>query len=87
MRITRTLATAGLTLAALGIAGGSTIASAAPHTPSGMTTASTQSQSGDKPGKPEIRSVAVQEGPKKVAAAGNGRSLAFAQDGRDNFHP
>lgn len=84
MRITRTLATAALTLAALGIAGGATIASAAPHTPSGVTAASAQPRSGDKP---EIRSVAVQEGPQKAAAAANDRSLAFAQDGRDNFHP
>ncbi|MCM1976511.1 hypothetical protein [Streptomyces sp. G1] len=61
MRITRTLATTGLPLATLGIAGGATIASAAPHTHSGVTAASTQSQSSDKPGKPEIRSVALRE--------------------------
>ncbi|MFD7083131.1 hypothetical protein [Streptomyces sp. NPDC059918] len=71
MRINRTLATAGLTVAALGLAGTASIASAAPSSTSTVAAVSPQ-------------------GGKKVSVAppeSGGRSLAFAQDGRDNFHP
>lgn len=109
MRTTRTLATAGLAIAALGLAGTATIASAAPQAATGepnvrsvafheggkKADVSTVQQAGkkadvstvDQAGKKANVSTVQQAGKKKAAVEGGNRSLAFAQDGRDNFHP
>ncbi|MEU8775488.1 hypothetical protein [Streptomyces sp. NPDC048606] len=78
MRVSRALATATLTLAALGIAGTASIASATPATTPRVPSVSTDATGGPG-GKPEIRAAATSYGGHQV--------LAFAQDGRDHFHP
>ncbi|MFF4319518.1 hypothetical protein [Streptomyces sp. NPDC001568] len=74
MRVSRTFATAGLTLAALGLAGTASIASAAPSAPAGAKAVSTDGGAG----QPEIRA---------ASQGGGGQVLAFAQGDRNNFHP